>query len=72
MKNLQPNKDQKKFIQYSSLAFEMIAIMGLGVFLGYKIDHWLNLNFPAFTLILMVLSVVAAIYHAVKNFLKKD
>lgn len=73
-------KDQKKpekprektdnFIRYSGLAFEMIAIMAVGVFAGYKIDGWLDLSFPAFTLGLMILSVVAAIYHAIKNFLK--
>jgi len=48
----------------------MIAIMGIGVFIGYLIDDWLKLSFPAFTLGLMILSVVAAIYHAIKNFLK--
>ena len=44
--------------------------MGVGVFAGYKIDQWLNLSFPAFTLSLMILSVIGAIYHAIKNFLK--
>ncbi len=72
MKNLKPSKKDNQFIQYSSLAFEMIAIMGLGVFAGIKIDGWLNMSFPVFTLILMILSVIGAIYHAVKNFIKKD
>ncbi|MCW0481644.1 AtpZ/AtpI family protein [Gaoshiqia sediminis] len=73
MKNPNRNKPKKnfdQFIRYSSLAFEMITIMALGVFTGYKIDHWLGLSFPAFTLALMVLSVIGAIYHAIKNFLK--
>lgn len=68
----QPEKRKKKiddFIRYSGLAFEMAAIMGVGVWLGYKIDHWLELSFPAFTLGLMIFSVVAAIYHAIKKFL---
>jgi len=70
-----PNKYQKPkkkfddFIRYSGLAFEMAAIMGVGVWLGIKIDDWLNLEFPAFTLGLMILSVIAAIYHAVRKFL---
>ncbi len=73
MKKTRPNNPKKKidqFIRYSSLAFEMISIMGAGVFAGYKIDQWLNLSFPAFTLSLMILSVIGAIYHAIKNFLK--
>ncbi|WP_299581875.1 AtpZ/AtpI family protein [uncultured Sunxiuqinia sp.] len=65
-----PKRKFDDFIRYSNIAFEMIAIMVGGVFLGYKIDHWLELSFPAFTLGLMILSVIAAIYHAIKNFLK--
>ena len=64
-----PKKKLDDFIRYSSLAFEMITIMGLAAFAGYKIDQWLELSFPAFTLTLMVLGVIAAIYHAIKKFL---
>jgi len=72
---MNPNKIQKPkkklddFIRYSSLAFEMIVIMGLGVFAGVKIDKWLGLSFPAFTLILMILAVIGAIYYAIRKFL---
>ncbi|HKJ44161.1 MAG TPA: AtpZ/AtpI family protein [Sunxiuqinia sp.] len=65
-----PKKKLDNFIRYSGLAFEMIAIMAIGVYAGHKIDEWLDLSFPAFTLGLMILSVVGAIYHAIKNFLK--
>ena len=64
-----PKKKVDDFIRYSSLAFEMIAIMGIGVFAGWKIDHWLVLSFPAFTLGLMILAVIGAIYHAIRKFL---
>ena len=71
--NQDKNQNNKRkfddFIRYSGLAFEMAAIMGVGVFLGIKIDQWLNLSFPAFTLGLMIISVVAAIYHAIRKFL---
>lgn len=72
---MNPNKYQKpkkkidNFIKYSSLAFEMIAIMGIGTWSGVKIDQWLDLSFPAFTLGLMILSVVGAIYHAIRKFI---
>jgi predicted membrane channel-forming protein YqfA (hemolysin III family) len=70
-KNLKESKKKfDNYIRYSSLAFEMAAIMAIGVFAGFKIDGWLNLSFPVFTLALMIFSVVAAIYHAIKNFLK--
>lgn len=70
-KNLKKHKKKfDQFIRYSSLAFEMVAIMVIGVFAGYKIDGWLNLSFPAFTLGLLVLSAIGSIYYAIKNFLK--
>jgi F0F1-type ATP synthase assembly protein I len=64
-----PKKKLDDFIRYSGLAFEMAAIMGVGVWLGIKIDQWLQLSFPAFTFGLMIISVIAAIYHAVRKFL---
>lgn len=72
MKQDKFHKNKKKlddFIRYSNLAFEMIAIMGVGVFAGIKIDQWLEMRFPAFTLGLMILSVAGAIYHVIRKFL---
>jgi Sec-independent protein secretion pathway component TatC len=72
---MNPNKYQKPkkkfddFIRYSSLAFEMIVIMGIGTWSGILIDDWLELGFPIFTLILMILSVIGAIYHAIRKFI---
>ena len=68
-KDQKPKKKFDDFIRYSSLAFEMIAIMGIGTFAGVKMDQWLDLSFPAFTLLLMVLSTAGAIYHAIRKFL---
>lgn len=68
-KDQKPKKKGDDFIRYSSLGFEMIAIMGIGTFAGIKIDQWLDLQFPAFTLGLMILSVIGAIYHAIRKFL---
>ncbi len=64
-----PKKNFDDFIRYSSLAFEMVVIMGIGTGSGAIIDHWLALKFPVFTLVLMILSVVGAIYYSVRKFL---
>lgn len=64
-----PKKQFDDFIRYSGLAFEMMAIIGAGTWLGIKIDQWLGLSFPAFTLSLIVLSVIGSIYHAIRKFL---
>jgi len=74
MKHQKQNKPKKKFdnfIRYSGLGFEMMAIIAVFTFAGYKIDQWMNNDFKAFTFGLMVLSVVIAIIYGTKNLLKK-
>jgi hypothetical protein len=73
-KPLIPDKEQKQlpgYARYSSLAFQMFAIIGAGIFGGVKLDQWLQLKFPVFTLILSLLSVAAAIYFAIKDLIRK-
>jgi hypothetical protein len=48
----------------------MIATMLIGVFGGIELDKWLNLNFPVFTLLLTIISVILAIYLAIKDFIR--
>jgi F0F1-type ATP synthase assembly protein I len=77
----QENKENRKsksrkyldsYARYSSIAFQMLAIILVGVFGGIKLDEWLKLNFPVFTIALTVLSVILAIYYSVKDFIKSD
>jgi len=49
----------------------MFAIIGLGIFGGVKLDQWLKVGFPVFTVLLSIISVAAAIYTAVKDLLRK-
>ena len=73
MKQQKNNKRKgfENFIRFSSLGFEMMVIIGLGTFLGYKIDQWMENEFKGFTLGLMILSVVLSIFHGTRALLKK-
>ncbi|MDD3738833.1 MAG: AtpZ/AtpI family protein [Lentimicrobiaceae bacterium] len=57
------------YAKYSSLALQMIIIIGIGCFAGIKLDKWLNINFPIFTVSLTLFAVAAAIYIGVKDLL---
>jgi phosphatidylglycerophosphate synthase len=59
------------YARYSSLAFQMLAIILLGVWGGRKTDQWLNLSYPVFTAVLSVVSVLLAVYYAIKDFIRK-
>ena len=64
------NKGLKDFGKYSGLAFQMIAIILVTTWGGIKLDKLLGFNKPVFTIILSLLGVFAAIYTAVKDFIK--
>jgi F0F1-type ATP synthase assembly protein I len=63
-------KNLSNYAQYSSLAFQMITIILIGVFGGIKLDHWLKLRFPIFTVVLSLLGTGLAVYYGIKDFLK--
>ena len=71
-KTKQPNRKSalNEYARYSSLAFQMIAIILAGVFGGIKLDQVVKWEFPVFTLVLTILAVVMSIYYAVKDLIR--
>lgn len=65
-----PKNNLEPFARYSGMAVQMMAIIVLGVFGGYKLDIWLETR-PILTVILSLLSVVTAIYLVTRDLLKK-
>jgi hypothetical protein len=60
------------YIRFATMGTQMLVIMALGAFGGYAIDYkWLHLKFPVFTILLSLVSIAAALYLSVKDFLKK-
>ncbi|MDO9512433.1 MAG: AtpZ/AtpI family protein [Bacteroidales bacterium] len=66
-----PKKPVFNYARYSSMAIQMAVIIGLGVFGGIKLDAYLGIKFPVFTVILSLASVFLAIYQVIKDLLKK-
>lgn len=70
-KKKQP-EDKNAMMRYASMGTQMMVIIGLGVFGGVKLDEYLGWKTPVCTLVLSLLSVAAAIYLSIKDFLKKS
>ena len=72
---MESSKKEKKalnnYARYSSIAFQMLAIMLAGVFGGRELDRWLEMQFPVFTLVLTILAVILSIYFVIKDLLKR-
>ena len=64
------NKGINDFARYSGIAFQMVAIILLTTWGGIELDKILTFKTPVFTIILSLFGVFAAIYTAVKDFIK--
>ena len=69
-----PDKDRsnrRELIRYAGLSSEVMASVGIAVFLGIKADKWLKLSFPIFSMSLPLLVVTALIIRLVKESSRK-
>ena len=64
------NKGLNDFGRYSGMAFQMIAVILITTWGGIELDKLAKFNTPVFTIILSLLGVFAAIYTAVKDFIR--
>lgn len=64
-------EDRNAYMRYATMGTQMLVVIGLGVFAGFKLDKYLGLKIPIFTLVLSLLSVAAAIYLSIKDLIKK-
>lgn len=56
-------------LKYTGIAFQMLAVIALGVFAGIKLDEWLKTD-GIFTVVLSLISVITGIYLVIKDFIK--
>lgn len=61
-------ENARAFAKYSGMAFQMGAIVVLGVLGGQKLDAWLQTD-RTFTLICSLIAVFLAIYVPLKDFI---
>jgi ATP synthase protein I len=64
------NSSINTYAKYTALGFQMIAIILVSVWGGIKLDSLLAFQTPVCTIVLSLLGVFAAIYTAVKDFIK--
>ena len=63
-------KSLDNYTRYTSIAFQMLVIILIGVFGGIKLDEWLKLTVPVFTIILSILAVILSIYTVTRDLMK--
>ncbi|WP_276367817.1 AtpZ/AtpI family protein [Chryseolinea sp. H1M3-3] len=69
-----PNKKLKtynSYLKYSSLAFQLLAAIGVLGWLGYKLDQYLQIKFPAFMLLFGLIAFGGMMYQVYRS-INKD
>jgi F0F1-type ATP synthase assembly protein I len=75
-KEKSPNQKQQQsqlneYLKYSGLAFQMMAVIALGVWGGIKLDEWTGWKFPVFTVVLSLVAIAGSIIALIKSLPKE-
>lgn len=70
-RNDQQNNGLHEWAKYSGIVVQMGVVIFLTTWGGTRLDKILELKQPIFTIVLSLLGVFAAIYLAIKDFIRK-
>jgi hypothetical protein len=59
------------FVQFSGIAFQMLATIGLGVWTGMKLDAWQDNHRPIWTIMLSLTAIGASLYLFIRQLTRK-
>ncbi|MBQ9313162.1 MAG: AtpZ/AtpI family protein [Bacteroidales bacterium] len=63
------NNPLNDYAKYSSIGLQIVIIICLGIFCGFKLDETLSTK-PIFTICFSILSIAGSLYSVVKKLLK--
>jgi F0F1-type ATP synthase assembly protein I len=61
-----PNQ-YNSYLKYSGLAFQLLATLFVCGWIGYKIDGWLHMKYPVFTIVLGFVGFAGSIYQLYRS-----
>ena len=59
--------NRRELYRYASLSSQVVASVGLSIFIGIKADKWVSLSFPLFSWALPLLVIVVLIIKLIKE-----
>lgn len=66
-----PGKPANDYARYSGIGFQMLFTILASVYAGTRLDKWLAMKFPAFTLVLTLGGVAMSMYIVIREFTRK-
>lgn len=64
-------KPYNSYLKYGGLAFQLLIAIALFGWLGSRVDHWLELQFPAFLLLFGFLAFAGMMYQLYRSINKE-
>jgi hypothetical protein len=76
MESPEPSHNKKlsqysPYLKYSGLAFQLLAAIAFFGWLGYRLDAWLEIKFPAFMLLFGFLAFAGMMFQVYRS-IKRD
>ncbi len=63
-------RSSKVYARYAGIGFQMVAVIGLFTFIGYKLDQNRNAKQPLMTALFSLAGVGIALYQVIKSVTK--
>jgi F0F1-type ATP synthase assembly protein I len=61
------NESNKQLMRYAGLAMQCLVSIGIGIFIGLKVDEWLHFSFPLLVWLLPLLIIIGIIVKIIKD-----
>ncbi|WP_298716279.1 AtpZ/AtpI family protein [uncultured Chitinophaga sp.] len=68
----QKQKPSNLLLRYAGLAFQMMAGIGVALWLGYLLDQKVDMGFPLFMIIFSLLALALLLWQIVKDTSRHD
>ncbi len=66
-----PKRPSRSYLRFSGFAFQLLGGLGISGWLGYRLDQYLELKFPVFTLLFLVIVLAGMLYQVNRSFNKE-
>lgn len=63
-------KKVNNMMRYAGLATQWMVMLGVAVFIGYKLDKWTGWKFPVFIVSLPLIALIFSLWQLIKEFNK--
>jgi len=71
MKETDKESNNKILLRYAGMGAQILVSLGLALFIGLKLDAWINTSFPILVWLLPLLVIIGMIIKTIKDTSKR-